>query len=447
MKNVSRQKVLSLVFESAPMGIFTVGPDFTVTSFNPAAERLTGYSRQEALGRRCYEVFRTNICQDDCPMKRSIRTGEDTREREVTILDRKGEEIPISISTAALRDDGGEVLGGVEMFRNISQLVELRKRLDGQYVFQDIVSKNAAMRRILDRLPLVAQSPSTVLIEGASGTGKELIARALHNLSSRRQKPFVALNCAALPDSLLESELFGYVRGAFTDARKDRKGRFAQAEGGTLFLDEIGDVSPAFQAKLLRVVQEREYEPLGSGRTVKTDVRLIAATNRDLAQEVQLGRFRQDLYFRLHVVGIRLPGLGERREDILLLSEHFIRRCNALYGRSVAGLSEAARAALLRAPYPGNVRELENAIEHAFALSEGETLHLEHLPDSFLEAAGPLASLPEETTGRDLLEEAEARAIRVVLQRHLGGRLRAAEELGISRNTLWRKMRRLGLLS
>jgi len=445
MKGVPRQRVLTLVFESAPLGIFTVDSEQRITSFNPAAERITGYPQAEALGRRCYEVFRANICQEDCPLKRSIRTRECTTEREVTILDRGGEEVPISISTAALLGDDGAVLGGVEMFRNISQLVELRKRLDGLYVFQDIVSKNAAMKRILERLPLIAQSPATVLIEGDSGTGKELVARALHNLSPRYGKPFVAVNCAALPDTLLESELFGYVRGAFTDARKDKPGRFALAHGGTLFLDEIGDVSPALQVKLLRVLQEREYEPLGATKTVKADVRLVTATNRNLVHEVESGRFRQDLFFRINVVGIRLPNLSERRDDIPLLLDHFVRRFNALHGRRVTGFSDAARAALMRAPYPGNVRELENAVEHGFVLCEGDVLQLEHLPESYLDLGRPTPVESELVDPQAPLERAEAWAIQEALRRNHGSRVRTASELGISRNTLWRKMRRLGL--
>jgi len=444
MKNVPKQPYLSLVFESAPLGIFTVDADDRITSFNATAERITGYSQAEAMGRRCYEVFRTDVCQGECPLKRSMRTGVSSTEREVTILDRGGEEVPISVATAALRNDEGTVLGGVEMFRNISQLVELRKRLEGQYLFQDILSKNASMRRILERLPLVAGSPANVVLEGASGTGKELVARAIHSLSPRHSKPFVAVNCAALPDTLLESELFGYVRGAFTDAKKDKPGRLALAQGGTLFLDEIGDISPAFQVKLLRVLQEREYEPLGATKSVKADVRIVAATNKNLAQEVEAGRFRQDLYFRLKVVGVTLPGLAERRDDIPLLVAHFVKRFNALHGRRVTGFSEAARAVLMRAPYPGNVRELENAVEHAFVLSEGDVLQVEHLPEGLLAVTQTQAQTPV-SLATPPLERAEAQAVQEALRQSRGSRVEAARLLGISRNTLWRKLKRLGL--
>jgi PAS domain S-box-containing protein len=447
MKKTPQEKYLNLVFESAPLGIFSVDSDSTITSFNKEAQRITGYCEAEALGRRCYEVFRADICQEDCPLKRSMSTGAQTTEQEVTILNSEGDEVPISIATAALRDESGQVVGGVEMFRNISQLVELRKLLHDKYVFQDIISKNAGMKKILERLPLIAQSPTNVLIEGASGTGKELVARALHNLSNRADGPFVAVNCGALPDTLLESELFGYVKGAFTDARKDKPGRFALAQGGTLLLDEIGDISPALQVKLLRVIQEKEYEPLGATSPVKADVRVVASTNKNLSEAVNAGQFRQDLYYRLNVVAIRLPALAQRTDDIPLLLEHFVRRFNGLHGRYVTGFTESARVALMRASYPGNIRELENAVEHAFVLSEGDSLGVEHLPDSFL-----VASLPGIPDSTDVdrhapLEQAEAAAISRALQRHGGSRVRAAVDLGISRNTLWRKMKRLGLLA
>ncbi|RJO64447.1 MAG: PAS domain S-box protein [Myxococcales bacterium] len=439
-------RYLPLIFDSSPLGIFTIDADGHITSFNRAAETITGHSRQEALGRRCYEIFRADVCQQDCPLKRSIRTGETTREKEVAILTQAGDELPIAISTAALLGPDGSVVGGVEMFRDLSQVVELRKKIAGTYVFEDIVSKNAAMRRILERLPLLAQSPSTVLIEGASGTGKELVARALHTLGSRRQKPFVAVSCAALPDNLLESELFGYARGAFTDAKNDKPGRFALADGGTLFLDEIGEISPAMQVKLLRVLQEREFEPLGATKPLKVDVRIIAATNKDLAAEVAAKRFREDLYYRLNVVRLVLPSLAERREDIPLLVEHFIRRFNALQSRAIRRVSERALAALMDAPYPGNVRELENAVEHAFVLCQGDVIDLVHLPPLFETYARPAELDNPGLAGMGPLQAAEAQAIAAALARHGGNRTKAAQHLGLSRNTLWRKMKQLGLL-
>jgi transcriptional regulator with PAS, ATPase and Fis domain len=304
-----------------------------------------------------------------------------------------------------------------------------------------MVSKNHLMQRIFELLPQVANSLSTVLITGESGTGKELLARAIHNAGLRREQPFVAVNCGAIPDTLLESELFGYKAGAFTDAKKDKPGRFAQAEGGTLLLDEVGDISSAMQIKLLRVLQEREYEPLGGTRTEKANVRIIASTNRDLTREMEKGNFRQDLYYRLNVLNINLPPLRERREDVPLLVQHFIERFNVLQGRRVRRCSDRVRALLMRYDYPGNIRELENAIEHAFVLCASEIIQLEDLPQKLLE----FAAHGEEQISQfgDPLKNAEAQTIRVVLERNEWNRTLTAQELGISRNTLWRKMKQL----
>jgi transcriptional regulator with PAS, ATPase and Fis domain len=335
------------------------------------------------------------------------------------------------------------MIGGVEMFRDLTDVETLRRHLHATYTCEDIVSKSAAMRGVRELLPLVANSDSTVLIEGEPGTGKELVALAIHNLGPRNAGPFVAVNCGALPDTLVESELFGHVRGAFTDAKRDAQGRFAMAEGGTLLLDEIGDVSPAIQVKLLRVLQEREYLPLGGSQPVKANVRILAATNRDLALEVMNGRFRQDLFYRLNVVRIALPPLRSRVDDVPLLVHHFIQRFNALQGRRIRGISERAMATLMRYHYPGNVRELENAIEHAFVICGGGTIRLEDLPAHL---RGESTISPERITPVvGPLESAEATAIREALARHGGNRTRAAQDLKISRNTLWRKMKKHGI--
>ena len=275
MKTDSDSRFLPIIFQSIPHGIFTIDGDNRITSFNQAAEQITGFHSDEAIGKRCYEIFRTDICRQDCPLKRSVRTMEKIEDREVTILTKADRKLVISISTAAMTDEAGNVLGGVEMFRDLSQVLELRKKLEKSYVFEGIVSKNLQMQKIKERLPLFAASPSTVLIEGASGTGKDLVARAIHNLSPRKDGPFITVNCSALPDNLLESELFGYVRGAFTDAKKDKPGRFQLAHTGSILLDEIGEISPAVQVKLLRVLQQREFEPLGATQTVKVDVGFV----------------------------------------------------------------------------------------------------------------------------------------------------------------------------
>ena len=443
MKTDSDSRFFPIIFQSIPHGIFTIDEHGRITSFNQAAEQITGFRADEAIGRRCYDVFRTDICEQDCPLKHSVRTMEKTEDREVTILTKDDKKLVISISTAAMTDNAGNVVGGVEMFRDLSQVVELRKKLEKSYIFEGIVSKNLQMQKIKERIPLFAASPSTVLIEGPSGTGKDLVARAIHNLSSRKDAPFVTVNCSALPDNLLESELFGYVQGAFTDAKKDKPGRFQLAHTGSILLDEIGEISPAMQVKLLRVLQQREFEPLGATRTVKVDVRIIAATNKDLEEAVKEGSFRDDLYYRLNVIRIQIPALSDRREDIPLLVNHFIDHFNRLQGKSVTRISEPALAALMTAPLPGNIRELENAIEYAFVICQAESIELHHLPPQYSE----IKRQSHDVSKVVLFDSAERDVIRSVLKRNQGNRTNAARELGISRQTLWRKMNRLGLTS
>jgi PAS domain S-box-containing protein len=433
-------RYLSLVFDSIPHGVFTVDEQCRITHFNHAAEEITGYARHEVMHRSCAEVLRSASCETNCLLRDSMRAGEDHRDQHTVIVTHEGRRIPIAVSTAALQNREGKIIGGVEMFRDLSEVVELRRRLEASYTVEDIVTKSAAMQSVREILPLVARSDSTVLIEGEPGTGKEMVARAIHHLGPRCEGPFVAVNCGAIPDTLVESELFGYVRGAFTDAKRDKPGRFALAQGGTLLLDEVGELSPAVQVKLLRVLQEREFTPLGTVQAVRADVRILAATNRDLGAEVRNRRFRQDLFFRLNVVRIALPPLRDRLEDVPMLVQHFIARFNALQGRRIAGISVAAMARLLAYSFPGNVRELENAIEHAFVVCAGSTIEASDLPPHIVPDRS--APLPLAEPSMRPLQGAEAAIIRETLERHRGHRGRAAEELGISRNTLWRKMRR-----
>jgi PAS domain S-box-containing protein len=439
-------RIGSIIFDNVPDGIFTVDQDGHITSFNRAAERITGWAREEAIGNPCARVFRANHCEHSCFLRRSIDHGEEHRDEEVLIRRKDGREVLVSVTTASLEDGGGSVVGGVEMFRDLSMLAELRRQIHGTYTSDDIVTKSPGMQGIRELVRLVARSSSTALIEGEPGTGKELVARAIHNLGPRRGGPFVAVNCGALPDSLAESELFGYRKGAFTDASRDKPGRFALASGGTLFLDEVAEISPAMQVKLLRVLQEREYTPLGAVRPEKADVRILAATNKDLATEVGQGRFRQDLFFRLNVIRVGLPPLRARREDIPLLVDHFIGKFNANQGRRITGVSERAMAVLMRYEYPGNVRELENAIEHAFVVCASNVVEREDLPPHVLgERLAPAGATPVDDPSLGPLQGAEAIAIREALERHGGRRTGAARDLGVSRNTLWRKMRRYGI--
>lgn len=411
--------------------------DWRVTTFNAAAERITGVPRQEAIGRPCSDVFRASICERDCALRRTFTTGKPIVNATAQITSAAGEQIPVRISTALLKDAGGAVTGGVETFQDLSRVEQLRKELDSRYTFEDIVGRSAPMQKLFEVLPRIAESSSTVLLEGASGTGKELFARAIHSLSPRRKKPFIAVNCAALPDTLLESELFGYKAGAFTDARRDKPGRFVLADGGTLFLDEIGEVSPAMQVRLLRVLQERVVEPLGAIEPVKVDVRVVAATNKDLAELVRQGKFREDLFYRIHVIHLKLPPLRERREDIPLLVDRIIAKFNRLQGKDIAGVSEEAMVRLMEHNYPGNVRELENIIEHAFVLCPSGWIELRHLPPE-LRPAGPSEG---DLGGSMSLRSMEQHLIAAALRRHNGNRTRAARELGINVSTLYRKLK------
>jgi len=277
-----------------------------------------------------------------------------------------------------------------------------------------------------------------VLIEGESGTGKELVARAIHNLSSRKREPFVAVNCGALPDTLLESELFGYKAGAFTDAKKDKPGRFSLAENGTLFLDEIGDITPAMQVKLLRVLQEKTYEPLGSTQSVEHNVRVIAATHQNLEDLVRQGRFREDLFYRINVFKISLPPLRERMEDIPLLIEHFISRQRVLMSKEIVGVADDAMAALMAYSYPGNIRELANIFEHAFVLCKGGLIETRHLPDA-------VTRRPERQASSSSLKDATAAYLLSVLEKNGGDRPKTAKQLGIHKSTLYRRLKALGV--
>ena len=434
--------VTDIILESISDGVFTVDHEWRIMSFNRAAEKITGIPRQEAIGRHCWEVFRANMCEGDCALRRTMQEGTALTNTSTYIITSKKKRIPISVSTAPLKDRAGKVLGGVETFRDHSLEEALRKRLDGRFQIGDIVSRSDAMHAILAILPMVAESGSTVLLEGETGTGKELLARAIHDASPRKNHPFVAINCSALPDTLLESELFGYKSGAFTNAVKDKRGYFAATAGGTILLDEIGDTSAAFQVKLLRVLEEQAFAPLGSVDQVKTDVRVIAATNKCLEELIAAGDFRQDLYYRINVVRLRLPPLRERKEDIPLLIDHFIEKMNLLRGKAVTGMDDEVLHILMSHDYPGNIRELENIIEHAFVLLSAGNIGVSHLP-AFI--VGQTLPPKEKDTLAHTLNSTEDLAIINALKRNRYNRLAAARDLGMHKSTLFRKIKKLGV--
>jgi len=436
------QRVTDIILQSISDGVFTVDHKWRITSFNRAAETITGVKRDEALGKYCWEVFRSNMCETDCALRRTMKQGKPLVDTSTYFINSDKRRIPVVVSTSLLKDKNGIVLGGVETFRDMSIVEELRKELNARFQVGDMISRSQSMHKIYSILPQVAESDSTVLIQGETGTGKELLARAIHDLSPRRNRPFIAINCGALPDTLLESELFGYKAGAFTNAVKDKPGSFALAEGGTILLDEIGDVSPAFQVKLLRVLEEGEFQPLGAVKYVKANLRVIASANKNLLKMVKAGEFRQDLYYRINVIRLTLPPLRDRKEDIPLLIHRFIARINTIRGRAVSGIDKETLELLMSYNYPGNIRELKNIIEHAFVLCPNGNILPQHLPDAFI--SQPLTSIDHDKL-EDKLKSAEARVIIDALKRSNFNRLAAARDLGLHKSTLFRKIKKLGI--
>lgn len=441
-KNIP-QNFSAIICDSIADGVFTVNKDMIITYFNKAAARITGVPREEAVGKYCFEILRANICETDCALRYSYNSKKKVIDKHINILRADGKQLSISISTNVLKNENGEIVGGAETFRDLSAIEELKKELNRRYTYEDIVAKNHKILRIFDILPNIAESESSVLIQGPSGSGKELFARAIHNLSGRAKHPFIAINCGALPDTLLESELFGYKKGAFTDAKQDKPGRFALAKGGSLFLDEVDSLSPATQVKLLRVLQEKEYEPLGATSPVKSDVRIIAATKANLAQLVEDGKFRDDLYFRLNIVLLELPPLKERRDDIPLLIDHFLDKFNHKTGKNILCVSDEVKSVLMNCDFPGNVRQLENIIEHAFVMCSNSQIELKHLPPEF---SNMEVKCDELLNKRSPMAIAEQELILSKLREHNWNKVATAKELGFSRTTLWRKMKQHGLI-
>jgi len=428
------------VINSISDGVFAVDREWRLTCFNNAAERTTGVDRENALGRRCSDVLRSNICEEACALRYTMETGQPIVNLPIFIRDEAGHLIPVTISTAILKDTEGRVIGGVETFRDLNMVKNLLRDVEATMGGDEIVTSDPHLRQILEIVPTIAASDSTILIEGESGTGKGLLAKEIHRLSTRNNGPLVTINCGAIPEQLLESELFGYRAGAFTGADRDKQGRVAAAEGGTLFLDEIGDLPMSLQVKILRLLQERVYEPLGDVQSLTANVRIVAATNRDLASLVEKRKFRRDLYYRVNVIRLVMPPLRERPSDVPLLAETILRRLSITRGKIVDSISREAVRRLMRHDFPGNVRELENILEHGHVLSTGREIEVEDLPE-WLQAEVDSEQSEEPAT----LKELEARFIRDVLARNSWNRTAAARELGIHKTTLHRKISRLGL--
>lgn len=426
------------ILEQLGEGVLIIDRHFRIVYFNRRAEQITLHPRSEALGRTCRDILKLANCQDGCPAMRARQEGQSVIDYEARVTTRLGKQIPIHIRFSVIREPAGEFSGGIITIRDMPSRSLHQGEDASDYCFQGILSRNRRILQIFEVLPDVSRTDASVLIQGESGTGKELFATAIHNLSLRQKGPFIKLNCSAFPETLLESELFGYVKGAFTDARKDKPGMFRLAHGGTLFLDEIGDITQALQVKLLRVLQDGEFIPLGGTTPTRVDVRIISATNRRLEDLVQEGRFRSDLYYRLNVVKFQLPPLRERPEDIPLLARHILEK----FGRRIQGharaISPEAMALLQRYEFPGNVRELENILEHALIMCKEPLIQPHHLPSYLLGLEQELEAAMDTK-----MREVQTRTILQVLRKHNGNKLKAAKELGIHRTTLWRKLKEL----
>lgn len=431
----------SAILESISDGVFTVDENWNITSFNRAAEEITGVKRKDAIGSFCSEVFKSSMCETGCALRRTLETSKPIINKSGFIINSSGEKIPVTISTAVLRDENGKIIGGAETFRDLREVEALKNELRGELSFGSFITHSNSMKDVLELSKAVADSPSTIVISGETGTGKEVLAKSIHAMSSRKNEPFIAVNCGALPDTLLESELFGYKKGAFTGADRDREGRFSLVRNGTLFLDEIGEITPALQVRLLRVLQERCFEPLGSTKSEQTNARIIVATHRDLAKMVTEGKFRQDLFYRINVMSLQLPPLRERKEDIPLLAAHFVEKLNLIQNRNVSGITPEAYAVFMNHDWPGNVRELENLVERAFVLCGDGMIDSVHLPSELNSSiqtveAGHIA---------DTLRKNERDVLISALQRNSYNCAATAKKLGIHKTTLYRKLKKLNI--
>ncbi len=451
-ESLSRSSGAETILDCISDGVITIDLDKRVTFLNRAMQTMLGYDVPDS-GRllACDVLIQSNICSSqDCVLERALR-GERVSNFEAMVRRRDGIQMPVSINTDFLLDKEGKLIGLIEVIRDISlarelcaktaEVSELKHRLGEQVQFDHIVGRSRLMQNIFAKLPAIAASKSTVLITGESGTGKELIAYALHAHSPRKHAPFVVVNGSSLSEGVLESELFGHVKGAFTDAYVDKPGRFEIANGGTIFLDEIGEMSLATQVKLLGVLERGRLERVGSNETISVDVRIVAATNRNLEAAVQEGRFREDLYYRIRVIPIVLPPLRDRADDIPLLVNHYREKFNREMGKHIGGLSPQSLTALEQYPFPGNIRELQNVMEHAFVCCEEPTIQFEHLPDDLQRYYWE----HREWNDTESLQAIERQAICRALDKSGWHFKEASQQLGIGRSTLWRKVKQFDI--
>jgi len=452
MENEDISRYWKRIINTMNDGLMLISAEGAILMVNKSFERLTGYSAEEAIGRVC-----TFLGCDACEQALNNPLGQwcklfephqpDMRRCRCCIVRKDGSCLPALKNASVLRDDHGNVLGAVETITDISEVdrldqqVELLSRqLNDERGYHGIIGTSPAIRKVFQVVEKAALSNAPVIIFGESGTGKELVARAIHERGHRREGPYVQLNCAALNAALLESELFGHIKGAFTGAYRHRKGRFEAADGGSIFLDEIGDIPLSVQVKLLRVLENKQIERVGDHRSVDVDVRIIAATHQNLVRLIEQQQFREDLYFRINVIPIRIPPLRERREDIPLLVNGFVQRLQGRTGKAIRGLTPEALQAVMAYHWPGNVRELKSALEYAFVIAESGQIAVEHLPPALSDAAGSPASRKTAAGGTQ-----ERQALIEALRRTGGNQTQAAKLLGINRVTVWNRMRKYGI--
>ncbi|MFA6597299.1 MAG: sigma 54-interacting transcriptional regulator [Ignavibacteriaceae bacterium] len=428
------------ILHSLAEGVFSVDEEFRIKFFNEAAERITGLHRDDVIGKYCKNVFKSKYCDNRCPIVRVLESGKTIYDFDSKIHC-KDQIKSIRLNAVLLKNNATQTVGGVITFREIEQQQNVEKYLIKNTHFYGIVGFSREMEDIFELILEIAGCNASILITGETGTGKELIADAIQATSLRKDKPYVKVNCAVLPPNLLASELFGHVKGAFTDALKDRTGRFELANNGTIFLDEIGEMPPQMQMQLLRVIQDGTFEKVGESVTRKVDVRIIAATNVNIEKAIQEGKFREDLFFRLNVIPIHLPPLRERKEDVLFLANHFLKKFSMIYHKEILEFTDDALDALSNYSWPGNVRELENAIEYAFVRSKaGIPVEVCKLPQSIR-----LSKTCPDTGKQFTKEKLQAGNVIKTLEKHKWNKSNAAKELEINRSTLWRYLKTLGI--
>jgi len=440
---------LKMILDNLDTGVLTVDRGGHIAFFNRTAETITGHGRENVLGKPFADLLHEDTKQDVDLLLETIQDGDPRSIGESWMLTRGGSPLPVKMNFVALKNKEGKMVGGLVTLGDLSLKHQLDSAMQDRYTYYDMVGRTPAMQQIFDIIPVVAETDATVLIEGPTGTGKDLLAKVIHQASHRAHRPLVKVNCAALPDNLLESEMFGYVKGAFTGADRDKPGRFQDADGGTIFLDEIGDMPFALQAKLLRVLEDGEFYPLGGRKPTRVDVRIISATNQGLEKLVREKKFREDLYYRLNVMRMDMPPLRLRPEDLPLLIAHILKRLSATHSRPIPEISEGAMEVLLNHDYPGNIRELENILEHALIVCRDAVIRRGHLPTSLQESPRPVPSdvpPPPAALAGDV-QASEKGMILAALEKHRWHRGDTATALKIDRSTLWRKMKRYGLIS